>query len=117
MRILVVDDTETVRLLLAHYLGALGHEVVTLDSGLRVAAQLAGGAFDALLTDVAMPDCSGWDVLKAARAAVPELPVIVMTGWDDVRGPGGVQPDAVLEKPFTLDRIRAVLEGVTRARR
>jgi CheY-like chemotaxis protein len=116
VRILVVDDTETVRLLLAHYLGALGHEVVTLDSGLQVTAQLADGLFDALLTDVTMPDCTGWDVLKAARAATPDLPVILMTGWDEVRRPDGPQPDAVLDKPFTLDRIREVLEAV-RARR
>ena len=116
MRILVVDDTETMRFLLSRYLGTLGHEVTAVGSGLEVPSQLAGSAFDAVLTDVAMPGCSGWEVLKAARAACPGLPVILMTGWDDVRGrgPGGLAPDAVLDKPFTLERIREVLEAVGR---
>jgi len=116
VRILVVDDTETIRFLLSRYLGSLGHEVTAVDSGLAVPGQLAGGAFDAVLTDMTMPGCSGWDVLKSARAARPGLPVILITGWDDARGrgPEGLAPDAVLHKPFTLERIREVLEAVGR---
>ena len=116
MRILVVDDTEPLRFLLCRYLGALGHEVTTVGSGLDVPAQLAGAPFDAVLTDVAMPDCSGWDVLKVTRAARPGVPVILMTGWADAHGRGleGLAPDAVLDKPFTLEQIRDVLEAVRR---
>ena len=116
MRILVVDDAEPMQFLLRRYLGALGHEVTTIGSGLDVPAQLAGAAFDAVLTDVAMPECSGWDVLKIARTARPGLPVILMTGWDDAAGRGrdGLAPDAVLDKPFTLERIREVLEALRR---
>lgn len=116
MKILVVDDTETVRVLLARCLEALGHAVVALGSGREVPGRLAAEAFDAVLTDVAMPESSGWDVLRAARSARPELPVILMTGWDDShnRRADGLVPDAVLDKPFTIEQIREVLEAVGR---
>jgi CheY-like chemotaxis protein len=117
VRILVVDDTETMRLLLSRYLGTLGHEVTAVGSGLEVPTLLKARAFDAVVTDVAMPECSGWEVLRAARAAHPGLPVIFMTGWDDTHGreAGGVAPDAVLDKPVTLERIREVLDAIGRA--
>lgn len=115
MRILVVDDTETMRTLLASFLGSLGHEVVALAGGREVPAALADGPFDLVLTDVAMPDASGWEVLAQVRAARPDLPVVVMTGWNDGQaGPGAPAPDAVLEKPFGLDRVRAVLDAFAR---
>lgn len=118
MRILVVEDTESVRFLLERYFESLGHHVVALASGLDVPKQLDQASFDAVFTDVTMPECSGWDVLLAVRAARPELPVVLITGWvDEGRGSrGGHKPDAVLDKPFTLDQIRDVLEAVTRPR-
>ncbi|MGH7390820.1 MAG: response regulator [Candidatus Rokuibacteriota bacterium] len=112
MRVLVVDDTESVRFLLVRWLGALGHEAVVAGSGAEALAQLDASSFDAVLTDVTMPDTSGWDVLAAARAHRRDLPVVLMTGWDDgAAGRGGLVPDGVLEKPFTIDRVREVLAG------
>ncbi len=117
MKILVVDDSPPLRLLLASYFESTGHEVMTLASGEEVPAALDRGAFDAVFTDVAMPGCSGWDVLHAVRASHPGLPVVLMTGWDEASVPASaeVRPDAILEKPFKLDRILEVLEAITKA--
>jgi len=113
VKVLIVDDTEAVRFLLVRWLSALGHEPVAAGSGAEALAQLEASSFDAVLTDVTMPDASGWDVLAAARARRAGLPVVLMTGWDD-GGPGrdGLVPDGLLEKPFSIDRVREVLDAI-----
>ncbi len=115
MKILLVDDAEPMRDLLGRVLASLGHEVVALGSGREVPAALEAVPFDVVFTDVAMPDCSGWEVLAAVRQRRPGLPVVLVTGWSDADGgPDGLVPDAVLDKPFGLDRVRQVLEAVSR---
>jgi len=118
VRILVVDDAEPMRFLLGSVFSSLGHEVVTLASGTGVEAALAAAPVDVVFTDVVMPDSSGWDVLRHVRDRWPKLPVVFMTGWDDAakRSRDGFAPDAVLDKPFSLDKVRATLDAVAPAR-
>jgi len=118
VRILVVDDVEPMRFLLGAFFQSLGHDVVTLASGTEVEAALASATADVVFTDVVMPDGSGWDVLRRVRAGWPALPVVFMTGWDEAikKGRDGLVPDAVLDKPFSLDKVRAVLDAVASPR-
>ncbi len=118
MRILVVDDAAPMRLLLGSFFQSLGHDVVTLASATGIEPALAASAVDVVFTDVAMPDGSGWDVLGRVRAGWPGLPVVFMTGWDESgrTGRNGLVPDAVLDKPFSLDTLRAVLDTIASAR-
>lgn len=113
MKVLVVDDSEPVRLLLVRWLATLGHEPVAAGSGKEALAQLEASSFDVVLTDLVMPDASGWEVIAAVRARRAGVPVVVMTGWDD-GGPGreGLVPDGLLEKPFSIDRVREVLAAI-----
>jgi CheY-like chemotaxis protein len=117
MRILVVDDAEAMRFLLSRWFESLGHEVTALASGREVAGALAAARFDAVFTDVAMPDSSGWDVLQTVRAGAPGVPVVLVTGWTDgASGPAGLVADAVLEKPISLERLSAALASVSKRR-
>jgi DNA-binding response OmpR family regulator len=118
VRILVVDDAEPMRFLLGSVFRSIGHDVVTLASGTEVEAALAAAPVDVVFTDVVMPDSSGWDVLRHVRDRWPTLPVVFMTGWDDAakKSREGLVPDAVLEKPFSLDKVRATLDAVAPAR-
>lgn len=118
MKILVVDDAPALRQLLAAYFTSVGHEVVELDSGGAVGETIRASAFDVVFTDIEMPGFSGWQVLELVRAACPGVPVVLMTGWDTTQAPatGAQRPDAIVQKPFKLDQLRAVLEGVTRGR-
>ncbi|MBI3636935.1 MAG: response regulator [Candidatus Rokubacteria bacterium] len=124
MKILVVDDAEHMRFLLSRYFGALGHEVVALGRGEDVPAAIAADRFDVVFSDIAMPGWNGWRVLGHVRSTQPALPVVLMSGWDvdDGRPAGTVAPDvvlvpdAVVDKPFTLDRVREVLEKLPTAR-
>jgi len=115
MRILVVDDAEAMRFLVSRWLGSLGHEAVAVASPADVGPRLEESEFDAVFSDVAMPDGSGWDVLALVRDRRPDLPVVIMTGWNDGAARQGPRPpDAILEKPFTIDDVRAVLDRVVR---
>jgi len=67
-RILVVDDLAYVRDALADLLRAAGYDVMTAESGPAALALLARRGADLLLTDLYMPDMTGWDLVRAVRA-------------------------------------------------
>lgn len=87
-RILVVDDNESNRSLLAHQLTVQGHEVHTAASGRAALALMDESLPDLVLLDLMMPDMNGFEVLKImhARAELRNVPVIVITGLHDQQG-------------------------------
>ncbi|MDQ3696912.1 MAG: sigma-54 dependent transcriptional regulator [Gemmatimonadota bacterium] len=112
VKILVVDDEtgilETLRILLKN----AGFAVQTAPGGKAGLEQLASGPPDILLTDVRMPNISGLEVLAAARAQDPDLPVILMTAQADLRSAiQAVNAGAYyyIQKPFVNDELIAIL--------
>jgi class 3 adenylate cyclase len=79
--ILVVDDEAPVRNTTALLLRKCGHHVREADGLVSAIAALDGRAFDLILTDLRMPDGGGLDVLRAARARRPDVPVILLTAY------------------------------------
>jgi CheY-like chemotaxis protein len=70
---------------------------------------------DLVLTDLGMPEMTGWDVARAVRQRWPGLPIGLVTGWavalemsDEERR--GV--DFVLAKPYTVETLRSALAAV-----
>jgi CheY-like chemotaxis protein len=116
LRILLVDDEPTVREALADTLVEDGHAVVQAPSGPEALARLGeGAAVDLVLTDLGMPEMTGWDVARAVRQRWPGLPIGLVTGWavalemsDEERR--GV--DFVLAKPYTVETLRSALATV-----
>jgi DNA-binding NtrC family response regulator len=105
-RILVVEDRESLRRMLARALQQEGYEVETAAGGGPALALLRGRPFDLVLTDLMLPDLSGLEVLRASREAQPRTPVVVMTGFGTVASAVeamklGAQD--FLEKPVELD--------------
>jgi sigma-B regulation protein RsbU (phosphoserine phosphatase) len=85
-RLLVVDDTEMNRDLLARRLRALGHEVSVAENGRQALALLSDGGFDLVLLDIMMPEMDGYAVLERLRAD-PELsrvPVVMISAVDEI---------------------------------
>ena len=80
---LVVDDEEKVREVLARFFTTRGFSVTTADSGGEALKQLSVGAPDYLLLDIHMPDVSGLEVLRQAKQRHPDLRVVMVTGRDD----------------------------------
>jgi serine phosphatase RsbU (regulator of sigma subunit) len=85
-RLLVVDDVEANRDLLARRLRQLGHEVALADGGEAALAAVEREAFDLILLDVMMPGIDGYEVLKRLQAdpARRHIPVIMVTAVDQI---------------------------------
>ena len=85
IRILVVDDDPTARILFHAALSRFGFDVSVAESGEDGLRQFNACPFDMVLLDIDMPGMSGIDVCKVLRAqADPLLPIMMVTGMDDV---------------------------------
>jgi len=80
-RILVVDDEESMRQLLEIALGKDGHRITAAESGTKACELIDKGSFDLVISDIKMPDISGYEVFRAAKEDFPDTPVILMTGF------------------------------------
>src|SRR5690242_3051111 len=83
-RVLVVDDNAEMARTLAEGLGERGYDAVAAAGGREARERLRAERFDAVLTDLRMPDVDGLEVLAASRAQDPERPVIVMTAYSAI---------------------------------
>jgi signal transduction histidine kinase/CheY-like chemotaxis protein len=105
-RVLVVEDEEALRELFRRWLVDAGHEVEVAADAAAARALLAAGSFDAVVSDVTLPDGSGTEV--AALAQAPGRAVVLMSGraLDPAVVPDGA---TTLAKPFGRDELlRAV---------
>ena len=83
-RVLIVDDESAIRSLLAKAFTRAGHEVRTA-AHVREAMELCTAEhFDALLSDVRMPDTDGHELVRWVVRSYPRIRCILMTGFDDV---------------------------------
>lgn len=117
-RLLVVDDDPLVARVICMALEADGHRVVRADGGrsgveaLR-GAQAAADPFDAVITDIAMPDLDGWAVAAQVKTLAPGTPVIVLSGGRVADAPPGASDhvDATIGKPPRLKDLRDALSA------
>ncbi|MGL6193203.1 MAG: response regulator [Thermoguttaceae bacterium] len=114
MRVLVADDSSTMRKIILRSLQAVGvTEVTEAADGAEAVALFKPGAFDMVLTDWNMPGMTGLEVLQAIRAQDAKIPVImVTTEAEKSRVLQAIQAGVsdYLVKPFTADTLREKLE-------
>ena len=116
LRVLLVDDHEGVRATTAALIEELGHEVTALPSGADMLASLAdgGGACDLLVTDYAMPQMSGAELIRRAREQRPSLAALIITGYAEGDALANRPADVgVLTKPFSIGQLRRALGAAT----
>jgi two-component system, cell cycle response regulator CpdR len=119
-RILIAEDEEAIRHLVARALRQDGHEVTMAKDGADALDVLARepGAFELLLTDIRMPVMDGIALALAATRDHPALTILLMTGYADQReraqGLDAIIHD-VVAKPFTLATIRAAVADALQA--
>ena len=82
--ILLVEDKESLRRVLRLTLEQARYNVVEAADAREAAAEIARRPFSLVLTDLRMPHGSGLDVLRAARAADADVPVVVMTAYGSI---------------------------------
>jgi signal transduction histidine kinase/ActR/RegA family two-component response regulator len=114
-RLLVVDDEDFVRDLLKEILETEGCRVSLATCGAEAIDLFDKNRFDGVFTDIGMPGMSGWELAAEIRKRNPVIPIAVVTGWGEAVGSheqraAGV--DWVVAKPFTADRICAVVRDI-----
>ena len=121
-RILIAEDDEPVRLLVARALSETGHEVVTAADGGAALDTLTReqGRFDLLLTDITMPVMDGIALALATARDHPSMPILLMTGYADQRDRAhGLEAliHDVITKPLTVAGIRAAVDAALASKR
>ena len=113
-RVLIVDDEESMRLLVARAIAMDGHQTVTAQDGAEALEILTReqGRFDLLLTDIQMPVMDGIALALATARDFPKLTILLMTGFADQRerayGLNAIAHD-VISKPFSVADIRTAV--------
>ena len=120
-RILIAEDEEALRALVARALKGDGHDVITAADGGAALDCLTReeGRFDLLLTDIKMPVMDGIAVALAAARDYPDLVILLMTGYADQRERASnlkALIHDVVSKPFSLAEIKAAVTGALKAR-
>jgi CheY-like chemotaxis protein len=121
-RILIADDEDSMRTLVARAIAMDGHEIVTAQDGAEALELLTQdqGAFDLLLTDIQMPVMDGIALALTAARDFPDLKILLMTGFADQRerasGLNAIVHD-VVTKPFSVADIRTAVADALAARK
>ncbi len=104
--ILVVDDEELIRNLILTFLSKLGHFCLTAMDGVDALEKMKGNKIDAVITDIKMPNMDGIILTGEISRHYPEIPVMVMTAFDEEYSAGTAISTGAREfikKPFSLD--------------
>jgi CheY-like chemotaxis protein len=110
-RVLVIDDNRHVRTLLGDLLEAWGYEADVAPSGSEGLALFEPGAYDVVLTDLAMPAVSGLDVMAGVRDRDPAVPLIVLTATtQELQDEGRRLGFRVLRKPLDIEHLRRAMD-------
>ena len=120
MRVLLIEDDEDNRELMAEVLEGAGYQVLTAASGTAGLRTLAEHSVDVVVTDVGMPGMGGLEVARAAKEIAPGVPVVVVTGYterEDISSARGREVDAVLVKPVDPDALVAAVAQMVKMRR
>jgi len=97
-RILIVDDEPSIRETSAAVLGSRGYEVHTASDGFQALAELSRSLPDLIISDLRMPNMSGFELLSVVRRRFPHVPVIAITGEYTGSAPAGLIADAFFTK-------------------
>ena len=118
--VLVAEDEEAVRLIIAKALEARGYRVLSARDGSEALELAAGhGGIDLLVTDVVMPDMNGRELSRRFTEARPNLRTLYLSGYtDDAMLHRGVLQEGVafLQKPFSLGALARKVRDVIEAR-
>src|SRR6202171_58537 len=110
--ILVVDDQHSIRLMLESGLSLNGFRVSCARSGAEALTAASAEEFDAVISDIYMPDGDGLTMVQGLRALLPALPIVLMTAQGSVElAVRAVEEGATdfIAKPFEVSTVAALL--------
>jgi CheY-like chemotaxis protein len=119
LRVLVVDDEASIRATTVAILR--DHDVVVAKDGCEGLEKFLRGRFDLVIMDRSMPLMNGEQLAVAVKELVPDMPIILLTGFGDMMQDAGERPfgvDMILNKPTgAADLRKAVMEVMAMASR
>jgi len=119
MRIMVIEDEDSVALMTVRLLEMNGHQVRRFRDGREAVESLNGmpGECDLILLDLTMPRMNGRETFDAIHAMLPAVPVIIMSGYSEgseVREILNAGAVGFLQKPFTMAELKAKIDATVR---
>ena len=116
--ILTVDDEPEVLKALGLTLEYFGHWVKGFIRGDEAIKAFKDGNYDLVITDLGMPEMSGWDLARAIKKIKPDMPVLLITGWVvDLDEEQKKLVNGVIAKPFSRDSISSAISQVFPAKK
>lgn len=119
-KILIVDDEDSVRYSFRKLFRDPGFEILEADNGLEALSMIKKYKPDLVLMDIEMPGLSGLEAIQRVKASNPELPVVIITAFGtSERVIAAMKYGAFeyLEKPFDVERLKAVITEALEMRR
>ena len=116
-RVLIVDDEDAVRTLVAHSVQRLGFVARLADAGPQAlsAFEADPASYSLAIVDIKLPGIDGFEVLRRIRSLRPDIPAILMSGYYR-NGPGpevaSMAPTSFLPKPFTLAALASAIRSI-----
>lgn len=113
MKILVVDDEPLLAMTAADMLTDLGHTALEAGSGKEALALLREhGDIALMITDHAMPEMTGVQLIAAALTLQPDLRVLLVSGYDSLPDASGLKVDRLPKPYFENDLIAAIARAM-----
>lgn len=120
LKVLIVDDEEAIRKLIAIILSADGMLTYQADSGKQALEMLSKYQFDLVLLDVSLGDMTGYDIAEEIRKKDLQLPTLFLSGMTDeaaiIKGLE-IGADSYLTKPFSPSMLSAQVKSKIKRRR
>jgi two-component system response regulator AtoC len=113
-RILIVDDDESIRKVLATILDEEGYTVDTAKNGKEAIAKSRKNFYNLALIDIRLPDMEGTKLLAKLKDTRPKIRKIMITGYPSVQNAieaVNKGADAYILKPFDVDKVLAAIRG------
>ena len=103
-RILIVDDDQSIRVTVAMVLASKEYEVSTAENGFDALLQMKSRVPELVISDLNMPQMSGFEFLSVIRRRFPQILVVAMSGAYQAADaiPGGVIADVFMPKAPTI---------------
>ncbi len=119
LRILVVEDANDIRRILEKFFSKTGHIVKIVDNGREAITLSTTNDYDLVLSDMAMPDVNGYDIIRALYKLEKRPKIGIITGWEEELKPlddEDLKVDFILKKPFNfselVEQINILFDGI-----
>ncbi len=118
--ILLVEDDDAVREMLARMLAGMGHDVEQANDGAQCLQHVAKRSFDLLITDIVMPEQGGLRTIDGVRRQCPEMKILAISGGgsllsstDYLSLAESLGAHGTLEKPFDKEELETAVAALT----